>query len=60
MRHAVFGFDFVSPLCYYSPISKRKDTKMKKCEICKVDRQYTREVAFGIICTGCYLEYYAS
>lgn len=34
---------------------------MKKCEECQLDRQYTQVMNSGrIICTGCYLEYYAS
>lgn len=33
---------------------------MKKCEICKLEKKYTREMSFGTVCSMCYLENYAS
>jgi hypothetical protein len=33
---------------------------MKICEICKLEKKYTREMSFGTCCSMCYLEHYAS
>lgn len=41
--------------------NKKGTDKMKKCEICELDRKYTQVMTSGrVVCSGCYLEYYAS
>ncbi len=41
--------------------NKERITKMKKCSVCSLDRQYTQVInGSEIVCSNCYLEYYAS
>ena len=63
IRHARDTPQNVSGLGYTFGMKENKEriTKMKKCSVCSLDRQYTQVInGSEIVCSNCYLEYYAS